>query len=159
MNALITGLNALVALTLLALTALAPVCSYNWLQFGGGPQHSGNNQHESLITPANVSQLKRLFQVTLDASIDGPAAYLFGVATANGTQYLIFGTTWVGGILALDAHTGAQAWAKQAFTSPCKILGTPYDCIVHSVAAIDPNLKYVYSYSLDGKVHKYKVGD
>jgi outer membrane protein assembly factor BamB len=159
MKILVTGFNTLVAMILLALTALGPVCSYNWLQFGGNAQHTGSNLKETIITGANVSQLKQLFQVTLGASIDGPVAYLSSVTTPSGTKDVVYGTTWVGGIVALDAHTGAQVWAKQAFTDPCKILGTTFDCIVHSAVAIDPNLKYIYSYSLDGKVHKYQVGD
>ena len=64
MKTLIPSLNALVDVSLLALTALSPICSYNWLQFGGGPQHSGSNQNESIITPANVRQSK-LIQLSL----------------------------------------------------------------------------------------------
>lgn len=159
MTNLMSGFNLLVSAFLALFTTLAPVCSYNWLQFNGSPQHSGSNLKETQITPANVSQLKRVFQVTLLSSIDGPVAYLSGVATASGPRDIVYGVTWAGGILALDAHTGAKIWGQQAYTAPCKILGTLYDCIVHSAAAVDPNLKYVYSYSLDGMVHKYQVGD
>jgi hypothetical protein len=159
MNILLAGFNTLVVMVLMALTTLGPVCSYNWLQFGGNAQHTGSNLNETLINASNVSHLRRIFQVNLASSIDGPVVYLSGVATLSGIRDVVYGTTWAGGILALDAHTGAQVWAKQAFTAPCKIKGTPYDCIVHSAAAVDPNLKFVYSYSLDGKVHKYKVGD
>ncbi len=159
MNILFAGFNTLAAVILLVLTSLGPVCSYNWLQFGGNAQHTGSNYNEASINTSNVNRLQRLYQVDLATSIDGPVAYLSDVATPNGIQDVVYGTTWSGGILALDAHTGVQVWAKQPFTGTCKIKGTSYDCIVHSAAAVDPNLKYVYSYSLDGKVHKYRVGD
>lgn len=159
MNLLFAGFNTLIAVVLLALAAIGPVCSYNWLQFGGNAQHTGSNLSERLIGTGNVSRLSQIFQGTLASPIDGPVAYLSGVATANGIRDVVYGTTWAGGIVALDAHTGAQVWAKQAFNAPCKIKDTTFDCIVHSAAAVDPNLKYVYSYSLDGKVHKYLVGN
>lgn len=158
-RAAFSGFSILVSVVLVGLAALSRVCAYNWLQFGGGPQHSGANTHETLINPANVSQLKRVFQVSLASSIDGPLAYLSGVQTASGKRDVVYGANWAGGIYALDAHTGDPVWSKQAFTAPCKIKGTTFDCIVHSAAAIDPNLQYVYAYSLDGKVHKYQVGD
>ena len=159
MNGFVIGFNAMLSILLLAASSLGPICSYNWLQFGGGPQHTGSNAEEKLIDVGNVSHLKQLFQVSLATSIDGPLAYVSGVMTANGVKDVLYGATWAGGIIAFDAHTGAQVWAKQAFTGTCKILGTPYDCIVHSAAAVDPNLLYVYAYSLDGKVHKYQIGD
>jgi len=159
LNGLLIGFNILVSLALLAAASLGPVCAYNWLQFGGNAQHSGSNLNETLINASSASRLGRVFQVSLASSIDGPLAYLSGVTTPSGMKDVVYGTTWAGGILALDAHSGAQVWAKQAFSDPCKIKDTPYDCIVHSAAAIDPNLQYVYSYSLDGRVHKYLVGD
>ncbi len=159
MNLLSTGLNGLASAVLLFLSLVpSPTCAYNWLQFGGDPQHSGNNTRETIIDAANVSSLQRLYQVTLPSPIDGPIVYLYGAQTANGPRDLVFGTTMAGGILALDAHTGQQVWAKQAYTGTCKD-AAGYDCTVHSAAAIDPNRLYVYSYSLDGYVHKYQVSD
>ena len=154
-----TVFSTLIVITLLAAAGLGPACPYNWLQFGGDSQHRESNVKETLISAGSVSRLKQRFQVSLVSSIDGPLAYLSDVATANGIQDVVYGTTWAGGIVARDAHSGALVWAKQAFSGPCKIKDTPYDCIVHSAAAIDPHLNFIYSYSLDGKVHKYRVGD
>lgn len=173
MNVRFKGMKLLAIAALLIFSlAPVPVCSYNWLQFGGNSQHTGVNQKEKIINAGDVSKLQRLFQVTLKSttnsmvSIDGPVAYLSGVQTASGSRDMVFGTTWDGGMLALDAHTGGQIWAKPALNDTCIIRGTNvdphpngYPCIVHSAAAVDPNQKYVYSYSLDGKVHKYQVGD
>jgi hypothetical protein len=59
----------------------------------------------------------------------------------------------------LDARTGAQIWSHQYAAGSCRINGGSSVCYTTSSPAIDPNLLYVYSYGLDGKVHKYQVGD
>jgi len=154
---------AAVVLTASGLFASHPLTArasgYDWLQFDGNAQHSGNNTMETAITPANVHTLTRLFQVSLPAVADGPPAYLSGVATANGTQDLLFLTTKDGQILARDAHTGAQLWSHQYGPNGCKINNGSSDCYTTSEPAVDPNRQYVYNYGLDGKAHKYAVGD
>ena len=72
------------------------------------------------------------------------------MATQNGTQDLLFSTTKAGHILALDATNGAIVWSKQYGVG---------SSVTNSSPAIDPNRQYVYSYGLDGYVHKYQVGD
>src|SRR5689334_7694462 len=78
----------------------AQVLDYDWLQFGGDAQHSGNNAQESIISPDNVKDLKKLFQVTLPAAVDGPPVYLRAVKTAQGIKDLLFATTRAGDIVA-----------------------------------------------------------
>jgi hypothetical protein len=133
--------------------------AYDWLQFNGDAQHSGVNHKEILINSSNVNQLSQLFQVTLPAIADGAPAFLVGVSTASGVKDLVFLTTKDGRILALDAYTGAQVWAKQYGPGTCKINNGATACYTTSSPAIDPNRQFVYSYGLDGYVHKYQVGD
>jgi hypothetical protein len=150
------------------LTETAPVptatttptpAAFDWPQFNLDPQHSGNNMHESAITQANVGALKQLFRVSLPAIADGAPAFLSSVSTASGTRDLLFLTTKAGHIVALDAHTGEQIWMKQYAAGSCRINNGFQPCYTTSSPAIDPNREYVYSYGLDGKVHKYQVGD
>jgi outer membrane protein assembly factor BamB len=133
--------------------------AYDWLQFNGNAQHSGNNTQEKTIGPANVGSLQQLFQVTLPAVADGAPAYLSGVSTPTGVRDLLFLTTKAGHIVALDAHTGAQVWEHQYPAGTCRINNGFSPCYTTSSPAIDPNRQYVYSYGLDGYVHKYQVGD
>src|SRR5262249_55201584 len=63
---------------------------------------------------------------------------------------LLFLTTKAGHIVALDAATGATVWSHQPSTTPRYTTSSP---------AVDPNRLYVYSYGLEGRVHKYQVGD
>ncbi len=133
--------------------------AYDWLQFDGNPQHSGNNTSESALVAGNVSSLGRFYQVTLPAVADGAPAYLSNASTPQGARNLLFLTTKDGRILALDAYSGSQVWAHQYGPGSCKINNGSQACYTTSSPAIDPNRQYVYSYGLDGKVHKYQVGD
>jgi hypothetical protein len=136
--------------------------SYDWVQFNGDASHSGNNISEYKISANNVSNLNLLFQVTLPGVADSSPVYLSGVNTTVGFRDLIFVTTRDGYIAALDAQTGALVWSKQYGPGGCLInnnLARNEACYTTSTPAIDPNRKYVYSYGLDGKVHKFMVGD
>ena len=136
---------------------------YDWLQFDGDAQHSGNNTQETRLTPNNVSSLQQVFRDTLSSyqagTADSTPVYLGGVSTPGGTKDLLFLTTKDGHILALDAHahTTAAVWSHGFGGSCTSSNGSP--CITTSSPAIDPNRQSVYSYGLDGSIHKYQVGD
>jgi hypothetical protein len=140
-------------------TVAAPVSSYDWLQINGDPQHSGNNTQETVLGASNVASLQFLFQATLPSAADGAPVYLSGVTTASGVRDLLFVTTTAGHIIALDAHTGGQIWSRQYAAGTCRINLGASACYTTSSPAIDPGRQYVYSYGLDGYVHKYQVGD
>ncbi len=146
-----------VVLTVLILTPVVGF-SYDWLQFNGNPQHSGNNTSETIINAGNVNRLGKLFQVTLPSVADGSPVYLSSVSTPNGLKNLIFVTTKAGHIIALDAKTGDQVWSRQNPAGTCRINNGVPDCYTTSSPAIDPDRRFVYSYGLDGFVHKYRVG-
>jgi hypothetical protein len=122
----------------------------DWLQFDFDARHTGVNPFETQITSANVGDLRVLFNVTLPDVADGAPAYLSGVPTASGKRDLLFLTTRDGRLLALDALSGATVWARQPANAPQYRTSSP---------AIDPNRQFVYSYGLDGRVHKYQVAD
>ncbi len=138
--------------------------SYDWLQFNFDPQHSGNNTQETTINPTNVSTLKMLFQTKLTgnhlAVADGAPAYLSHAVTPSGIRSILFVTTMAGDTIAVDALTGEQLWGQATDTSrTCRINDTGGPCYTTSSPAVDPNHRFVYSYGLDGYVHKYNVGD
>ena len=134
---------------------------YDWPQFNGDASHSGSNTREKILSPANVSQLHVLFQALLPAVADGAPVYLSHVATPNGIRNLVFVTTRTGGISAWDASTGATVWSQPSTAPACLINndGTRNEpCYTTSSPVLDPDRQYVYSYGLDGFVHKYAVG-
>jgi hypothetical protein len=122
----------------------------DWPQFNLDARHSGASAQETAIHAGNVATLHMVYSVALPAIADGAPAFLAGVQTASGVKDLLFLTTKDGRILAVNAATGAIVWSKQPATTPRYTTSMP---------AIDPNRLYVYSYGLDGKVHKYQVGD
>lgn len=119
-----------------------------WPAFNGGGSRSGVNSSEKIITPGNVGSLTRLWQQTLPAVVDSSPVQLPNVKTPTGTKTLLFVTTLTGSLLALDASTGQQVW-RQNTGGPKFTTSSP---------ALDSSGQYVYSYGLDGKIHKYAVG-
>ena len=135
----------------------ALTASYDWLQFNGDPSHSGNNTKEASITAGNVAQLTRTFQVTLPAIADGAPVLMTGVATTGGARDLLFVTTKAGHLVAIDAHTGAIIWSVQHGPGSCHINNGTSVCYTTSSPAVDPGRQFVYSYGLEGSVHKHAV--
>ncbi len=142
------------ALVALIAPAASAGTSASWPQFGDDAAHSGVNTSESAIGAGNVSTLKPAFTASLPGTADGPAVYRAGVSTATGTQDLLFTTTKDGRITASDA----QVWTHQNGPGNCRINNGGSACYTTSSPAIDPNAQFVYSYGLDGKVHKYATG-
>jgi len=144
-------------LAVLAAVSL-PAAAYDWLQFNGDDAHSGNNAAELILGAANVAQLTQKYQVNLPANADGVPVFLQAIATPGGVKDLLFVTTSAGHIVALNAADGSQVWSQQYGPGSC-IDSNGSTCFTTSSPAIDPNRQYVYSYGLDGFVHKYQVGD
>src|SRR5689334_1768964 len=147
----------LVAALLAAVTAL-PARAYDWLQFNGDAAHSGNNTAEVILGEDNVASLAQKFQVALPGSVDGAPVFLEQVDTPSGLKDLLFATTMNGWTVALDAATGAIVWSHQYGPNGC-VSSNGNTCYTTSSPAIDPSRQYVYGYGLDGKAHKYRVGD
>lgn len=152
------GIVAVAVATAPVATA-APATPIDWLQFGGDAAHSGANAAEPQLSAASVPRLVLAFRTHLPGTADAPPVLLAGVATPSGIRDLLFVETMDGWTVALDAHSGAQLWARQVGPGSCRINGNPLRvCYTTSAPAVDPNRQYVYSYGLDGYVHKYAVG-
>ena len=120
----------------------------DWMQFGGGPSHSGNNAQETQVSQSTVSGLTKLFQVGLPETAEGQPVVLTGVTTSNGVRDVVYVTTRNGYLVAMDAYTGVTIWQKQ--------LGNTN--ITMSSPAIEPSRNFIYSVGLDGSIHKLAVG-
>lgn len=120
-----------------------------WKAFDGGGTRTGVNTAERSIGPDTVHQLSRIWAARLPDIVDGAPTVLPHVLTPSGRRDLLFMTTLHGSLLAIDANTGALVWYRD----------THGPRITTSSAAIDPySFQYVYSYGVDGKVHRYEVG-
>jgi hypothetical protein len=162
MRAMANAYRRLVMQCLGALVCSVPIAdalAYDWLQFGGNPQHSGNNTAETILNPGNIASLVQKYQANLPAIADGAPVFLEAVATPVGVKNLLFVGTLDGRIIALDSQTGGTVWSHQYGPGACHINNSGGACYTTSSPAIDPNRLYVYGYGLDGNVHKYQVGD
>jgi len=120
---------------------------YDWPQFFGNSQHTGNNTLETQLTAQNVSGLAQLFRISLPAVADSAPVILTGINAGGSVRDLAFVTTQAGHVFALDAKTGATIWSTVNTGSN----------FTTSSPALDPNRAFVYAYGLDGKIHKYAV--
>jgi hypothetical protein len=143
----------------LLLTCARGALAYDWLQFNGDPAHSGNNRLEQRLSAGNVAALDLRFQIALPDVADGAPVILTNVATASGTRDLAFVTTKAGDIVALDAQSGVTVWSARHGANGCRINNNSQACYTTSSPALDPNRQFVYSYGLDGYVHKHAVAD
>lgn len=149
------------AAVLLAFGIASPAAgaTTSWPQFGDGPSHSGVNASETTISTATVGNLSKKYTASLPGVSDGAPVYQPGVVTPSGTHDLLFVTTKSGWIVALDASTGSTIWSHQNGPGSCTINNGGTPCYTTSSPAIDPAGTFVYSYGLDGRVHKYRIGD
>jgi hypothetical protein len=140
----------------LASAVLIPGSS--WPQFDGSGSHLGMNPSESLITTANVSSLRQHWQVSLPSDADGAPVVAPGVATASGMQDLVIVTTTGGDLVARSLHTGALVWSTSFGPGSCMINNQGPACYTTSSPVLDQVAGYVYTYGLDGRVHKVNLG-
>ena len=154
--------NPLLAACIALLMPATNARATDWPQFGYDAAHSGNNTAETTITAANVSLLTSLYTtpVVLSAKSDGAPVYAANIAMpGGGSKNLLFifasssltdmGST-LGTLFAIDALNGTVVWSKTSSGSSQHASSSP---------AIDASRQYVYSFGVDGYLHKYAIGN
>ena len=127
-------------------------CGGAWLTFDVDPARSGVNPEETAITPTTVGRLHRLWVHRLPQVSDSAPILLPRLPWPDGTTHdVLYLTTKVGSLVALDASTGRQFWAQTPFTP-----SDPNKMTTSSPIG-DPARAVVYSYGMDGKVHQYQA--
>jgi outer membrane protein assembly factor BamB len=126
----------------------APRPGGDWLTFDFDSARSGVNPNETAITPITVGHLHQLWTATLPKPADSTPILLHALALPDGTtRDVLYLTTKAGSLVALDATTGAILWTRT--TSGPKI--------TNASPVADPTRAYIYSYGLDGKLHRYSA--
>lgn len=130
--------------------------SGDWPRFGFDPARSGVNPESSPITPSTVSNLHRLWHTELPGVADSSPILLRGLSFSGETRDALYVTTRDGQLVALDAADGTILWSRQPSGS------TTTDPAPHAASSMtnsspvaDSSRQYVYSYGLDGSLHKY----
>ena len=118
----------------------------DWSQFNYNVQHSGTNTDEQLIGTDNVSSLQMIFQTHLPAVSDG-APVLWAANSKRRVDHYLFLTATDGSLIALNG-VGSLRWQTTPPDGRRWTTSTP---------VLDPSRQFVYSYALDGFVHKYVI--
>ncbi len=125
----------------------------DWTRFGYDAGRSSSGPAATGITAANLKNLRRI-RVGLDGTADSSPVYLRGVRVSGATRDVFFVTTSYGKTIAVDADRGRILWR---FTpSGYGSVAGSYQ-ITQSTPVADPNRRYLYSVSPDGRVHKLSV--
>ncbi|MHB8628892.1 MAG: hypothetical protein ACYDBJ_25565 [Aggregatilineales bacterium] len=156
----------MLVLVAVPLFADAQSSGYDWLQWNGDSQHAGNNTAEKKLGPNNVQRLRQLYRVTLPAVVDGAPIYVRNVKISKGAKDMLFMTSKSGDLFAVDAKNGTLIWTQHHNADSCFVDKGVLDnipkklaCWTTSIPAVDPARAYVYSYGLDGYIHKHHVED
>jgi len=90
------------------LQAQAPftVWGLEWPQWHYGPDHTGFNPYESILSPETVGNLTTKWTYTLAGDLDSASSPV----VANGMVYFVSFSSSNAGVYALNADTGALVW-------------------------------------------------
>jgi hypothetical protein len=124
----------------------------DWLQFGGDPAHSGNNQLETQISPANMAGLRLMlgfnsFRMTHPSN--APPVLLKDVSIGGATHDVLYVNSG-GNLFAIDAYTGQDILRGDPQLTMTTDPG-------ESSPAIDPSRQWVYNIGNDRRIHKYSA--
>ncbi len=123
-----------------------------WLTFGGDPSHPSINTAETAITEATVNQLHRVWHVQLPDLADERPILVRNLTMPDGQKHdVLYVTTDGGTLMAIDADDGHTFWAV---TPKAGYLNAKY---TKSTPAADPVNNMIYSYGLDGYVHRFNL--
>lgn len=120
---------------------------HDWLQFDGTALEGSPGQTQA-VSRANVRSLRVEWRVQLPFPeiVDGSPVYVGEAVTPDGPVDMLIVTTTAGRLMAVNAHVGHTIWNVDPRPGPRWTTSSP---------AVDPNRQFVYSYALDGYVHKY----
>jgi hypothetical protein len=125
----------------------------DWPEFGLDPQRTDATARPTGITAANVGHLRRI-RISLPGTVDSSPIYVHGVSAGGAVRNLVVVDTTYGKTIAIDASGGAKVWT---FTPPGFQSWAGSDQITVSTPLADPDHRWVYTASPDGRIHKLSL--
>lgn len=119
---------------------------HDWSQFNYDERHSGTNVEEESLRSGHVASLQMIFQQQLPAVSDG-APVLWAANSKRRIDHYVFLTGTDGSLMALNGR-GELRWRTTPPAGPRWTTSSP---------VLDPSRRFVYSYALDGRLHKYGI--
>jgi putative pyrroloquinoline-quinone binding quinoprotein len=123
----------------------------DWGRYGFNAQRS--NVGPSRVGFRSPSRLRR-HRLRLPGTVDSSPIYLHGVRFGSRRRDVFFVTTTYGRTLAIDARRRKVVW-RFVPASVSRLEGSPQFTTATPIA--DPNRRYIYAASPDGKIHKLSV--
>jgi hypothetical protein len=125
----------------------------DWTRFGYDAARSSSAPRG--ISPSGVARLNER-RVALPGTVDSSPILLAGVRVKGRRHDLLVMTTTYGRTVGLDARSGRVLWS---FTpgSYGSVAGSAQ--ITTATPVADPDRRFVYAASPDGRIHKLRVGD
>jgi outer membrane protein assembly factor BamB len=121
-----------------------------WLTFGDDPSHESVNTDEKALTAANVSKLHVYWNVQLPDLADERPILVRNLTMPDGKKHdVLYVTTDKGTLMALNAANGKTFWAVTPRSNNPKY--------TKASPAADPANNLIYSYGLDGRVHRFQL--
>ena len=127
----------------------------DWLRFDFNAQRSGVGPSDTGITSRNVGQLT-LQKVHVNGTVDSSAIELHASTVKGRSRDVAIMTTTYGRTFALDARTGAMLWE---FTAADVLSYEGSAQITTATPIADPNRRFVYAASPDGRIHKLLIAN
>ena len=131
----------------------AGAAAADWPLFGRTPDRANASDAPTGITRASVRRLRRTV-LHVPGTVDSSPIFLHDVRVRGARRDVFVVTTTYGRTMALDARDGARLWT---FTPPGigGWAGTPQ--ITNASPAADPDRRWVFAASPDGRVHKLSL--
>jgi outer membrane protein assembly factor BamB len=155
--------------TILFLCALLSLDAGQWTTFGGNPQRDGWARDETILTRANVKDMKLIWKIAINSprrelnSLTAPVV-VENVLTAQGHKDIVVVAGGADTVDAVDIDTGRLLWHKQfqqegkpkqapRWLCPNALNATP----VLQFGGIAPRDRSVLAIAADGKLHSLNI--
>jgi hypothetical protein len=127
----------------------------DWPRFGYDAARSGASPGATGITPASVGTLRR-HVIDVPGTVDSSPIFLHSIVVHGHRRDVFVVTTSYGKTLALDAAGGQRLW-QYVPPSAARVTGTAQ--ITNASPVSDPDRRYVYAASPDGRIRKLRLSD
>ncbi len=136
-------------------TSRASVADADWPRFDFNAQRSGVGPARTGITAGNLKRLK-LRRIAIDGTVDSSAIELHAMKIAERRRDVAIVTTTYGRTIAFAPASGRKLWE---FT-PKDIRSYEGSAQITTATPIaDPDRRFVYAASPDGRIHKLLIGN
>lgn len=126
----------------------------DWPRFGYDAARSNSSRSATGIPTNVVPKLRRLV-LHVNGTVDSSPIYLHSVPVHGKRRDIFVVTTSYGRTIALEARSGHRLWE---YVSPGTQRLTGTDQITNASPVADPDRRYLYAASPDGRIRKLSVG-